>query len=289
MRRWKAILAACLLCAAAACGGSRNNMVVQDTVKNTLRVVPEVQPRYLVTPIVEEKTSTAEDGTVLAECSYQLLTMTVENLSELSEEGAERAEQVARNFNERMDKRMEDALAYGRELEQMAEKAWEEGFLFLAYGDKTTAEAVLQGQIYSIRVENSSYSGGAHPNSYTDGELFDLEMGQYIDPAQVADDPVAFQLGGTELLLAKADEQDAEIRSGYYPEYADVISHWYDGTVLFDAEGMTVVYSPYELGPYAMGTVELKASYEELAQLLGPGGLERLGLAEEEAQDPGGT
>ena len=60
-------------------------------------------------------------------------------------------------------------------------------------------------------------------------------------------------------------------------------------TVLFDGEGMTVVYSPYELGPYAMGTVELKASYEELAQLLGPGGLERLGLAEEEAQDPGGT
>lgn len=51
--------------------------------------------------------------------------------------------------------------------------------------------------------------------------------------------------------------------------------------MLFDSEGMTVVYSPYELGPYALGTVELKVGYDELTELLGPGGLERLGLAEE--------
>ena len=82
-------------------------------------------------------------------------------------------------------------------------------------------------------------------------------------------------------LLEKAQEQDEDVRAGFYPEYADVISRWYEGTVLFDSEGMTVVYSPYELGPYALGTVELKVGYDELTELLGPGGLERLGLAEE--------
>lgn len=47
---------------------------------------------------------------------------------------------------------------------------------------------------------------------------------------------------------------------------------------------MTVVYSPYELGPYALGTVELRADYRELAELLGPGGLERLGLTAAERE-----
>lgn len=44
---------------------------------------------------------------------------------------------------------------------------------------------------------------------------------------------------------------------------------------------MTVVYSPYELGPYAMGSVELFLSYSQLGDLLGEGGLERLGAAAE--------
>ena len=45
---------------------------------------------------------------------------------------------------------------------------------------------------------------------------------------------------------------------------------------------MTVVYSPYVLGPYALGTVELKVSYQEIEDLLGPGGQERLGIGSTE-------
>ena len=43
-----------------------------------------------------------------------------------------------------------------------------------------------------------------------------------------------------------------------------------------------VVYSPYVLGPYALGTVELKVSYQEIEDLLGPGGQERLGIGSTE-------
>lgn len=284
MKRWKAVLLAALLCLAAACGsvGNNNLTMSQSAVKNTLLLPSEAEPVYEITPVNEEKTYTAEDGTVLANTSYQVLAMSVSNLEELSEAGAEKARLVVEHFNQRMDKRLSDASAYGMELKEMAEDAYASGFLANAYSDSVRAEAALQGRLYSIRFSSSSYSGGAHPNSYTDSYLFDLDMGQYIDPAQVADDPVAFQTGAAELLLEKAQEQDEEVRVGYYPEYADVISHWYDGTVLFDSEGMTVVFSPYELGPYAMGTVELKLSYEEIGDLLGPGGLARLGQAAEE-------
>ena len=39
-----------------------------------------------------------------------------------------------------------------------------------------------------------------------------------------------------------------------------------------------VSYSHYELGPYAIGEVSLRLRYEEIADLLGPGGLDRLGV-----------
>ena len=286
MKRWKAILLACLLCAAAACGGANNaaNVVVQDTIKNTLLLQPETEPEYELTPLVEEKTYTAEDGTVLAECACTLLELSVSNPEELSEDAAQQAQQTAENFNERMKKRLQEAAAFGEELGNMARGVYEDGHLDYAYRNEIRMSARLQGRIYSIRVSSSGYTGGAHPNSYTDSYLFDLKLGQFIDPAQVADDPVAFQKGAAELLLEKAGEQDEEVRAGYYPEYAEVITNWYEGTVLFDSAGMTVVYSPYELGPYALGTVELQVGYDELAELLGPGGLARLGLAETEAE-----
>ena len=41
---------------------------------------------------------------------------------------------------------------------------------------------------------------------------------------------------------------------------------------------MTVTFSAYELGPYAMGPVELTLSYEVLAQAIGEGGLAHLGV-----------
>ena len=51
--------------------------------------------------------------------------------------------------------------------------------------------------------------------------------------------------------------------------------------MLFDGDGMLAVYSPYLLGPYSMGEVELRLTYEELAELAGPGALEHLGMGQE--------
>ena len=290
MKRWKAVLPVALLCLFAACSGAgTGNMdltISQDAVRNTLMLPPDTEPEYEIRPVEEKQTYTAEDGTVLAVISYQGLAMDISNLEELPEAEAETARAAAEAFNQRMDRRRQDAAAFGEELGNMAGGVYEDGHLDHAYLNQISMSALLQGGIYSIRISSSGYTGGAHTNSYTDSYLFDLRLGQFIDPAQVADDPVAFQTGAAELLLEKAQEQDADVRSGFYPEYAEVISRWYEGTVLFDSEGMTVVFSPYELGPYAMGTVELALPYEEIGDLLGPGGLERLGLAADEDARP---
>ena len=83
---------------------------------------------------------------------------------------------------------------------------------------------------------------------------------------------------GRRARLEQAEKLD--VRDDFWPEYADIIAHWNEGTVLFDQEGMRVVFSHYVLGPYSLGTVELCLDYGELAELVGSGGMERLGRAE---------
>ena len=102
-------------------------------------------------------------------------------------------------------------------------------------------------------------------------------------------DPELFRATVTDQLLDQIMGLDEEIRAGYFTGYEETVSRWNEYCVTFQPDCLEVTFSTYELGPYALGTVELRADYRELAELLGPGGLERLGLAEEEAQDPGGT
>lgn len=173
MKRWKAVWLATLLCLAAACSSVGDNSLTlsQSTVKNTVILPSDTKPVYQISPVTEEMTYTAKDGTVLANTSYQVLEMSVSNLDELSEAGVEMARQVVGHFNQRMDKRLSDASTYGLELKEMAEDAYASGFFDNAYSNSVHAEATLQGRLYSIRFSSSSYSGGAHPNSYTDSYL----------------------------------------------------------------------------------------------------------------------
>ena len=184
------------------------------------------------------------------------------------------------NFNSRMDALMKDVLARGREMGEDAAELYEAGGLAEPYYDETCAGFYQAGQVISVRLDNSSYTGGAHPNSYTASQNFDLGTGQFIDPAQAADDPESFRAGAAELLLEKAEA--LESRAEFWTDYAEIIARWNEGSAVFDGEGMLVIFSPYELGPYSMGSVELRLSYEELADLVGSGGMARLGLSTEE-------
>lgn len=266
-----ALLAACLtlLTACAGTGDARGSALAAEVYQ---------LPVYSFDTMTAEERFTAEDGTELAYYSYQLQSMAVENLKKLSPEDREAAERNAENFNEKMNDLLDKSVEIGRQMGANAQTV--PGSAGLPYYDVTVSESVLCGQIVSVRMDNTSYSGGAHPNSYTNSYLFDLATGQFIDPIQVADDPETFRAGAADLLVEAAEAREEDLL-GYWPDYRGILERWNEGAALFGPEGLTVVYSPYELGPYAMGAVELAVPYGELADLLGPGGLERLGLKAE--------
>lgn len=210
------------------------------------------------------------EGGRTASYSCRILLLSVPNLERLSAGDAAKAERNLENFNTRMQSLL--AVYTGRAAQLMEELSDSRGG---PYYDETWTSCTLTGQIVSVRLDNGSYTGGAHPNRYTESVLFDLEAGQFTDPIQLADDPAAFLQGTAALLLEKAAAHP--VRESFWQDYTDRIERWNEGTVLFDSGGMTVVYSPYEIAPYGLGEVELRLGWEELAPLLGPGGLTKLG------------
>ena len=276
MRRFAGVLLAAFVFLLAACANlTAAPAPVPVPPQNTVPTAAYEEPVYQLEAVTEEG-KTVVGSADAAHYLYQLLSLSVPNLEALSPGDAEAARRNVENFNSRMDALMKDALARGREMGEDAAELYEAGGLADPYYDETCTGFYQAGQVISVRLDNSSYTGGAHPNSYTASQNFDLGTGQFIDPAQAADDPESFRAGAAELLLEKVEA--LESRAEFWTDYA----RWNEGSAVFDGEGMLVIFSPYELGPYSMGSVELRLSYEELADLVGPGGMARLGLGAEE-------
>ncbi len=236
------------------------------------------QPEYRLKAQEDSVNHMAEDDTLLLNASYQWLELEVVNLARLSPEEQEQVQQSCEVFNTRMAELRAAAMSQNAENAANAQMAFEQGYQGPAYGDETTMSGTFLGQLISVRMENHNFYGGAHPNYFTMGFTFDLSMGQFIDPLQIADDPEMFRGGVAALLVEKADSMGEEYTSGYWEDYRDIIARWNEGTVLFDEKGMTVHYSPYEIGPYAMGDLDFLVSYGELEELIGSGGMDKLGV-----------
>lgn len=279
MKRYTALLLLAGLCLLAACTGLTSAAFPPHQAPPAAPPAEdEEQPAYQFDTLSAQEWFTAEDGTELAYYSYQLLTLTASNLEDLPPQSRAAAERNADSFNSKMVSLLDESVARGRTMGEDAQAAYEAGSAALNYYDETSAACYQAGRIVSVRLDTGSFTGGAHPNSYTSSFLFDLGAGQFIDAAQIAEDPEAFRLNAAAALLEQAEKLD--VRDDFWPEYADIIAHWNEGTVLFDQEGMRVVFSHYVLGPYSLGTVELCLDYGELAELVGSGGMERLGRAE---------
>lgn len=269
-KRMIALLAACIVLLAACAGLAAADPMSEAEAQAAAEYE---EPVYQFEQTMAQEEYPAGDGLVGARYSCQLLMLSVPNLDALSPEDGEAAARCMENFNNKMHSLMISAVGAGQTMDELSE-----GIDSAAetYYDETEAGYFLTGQIVSVRVDNVSYTGGAHPNRYAVSYLFDLEAGQFIDPLQVADDPESFLTGAAALLQEKAEEHPAF--ESFWQDYPELIARWNEGTILFDGEGMRAVYSPYVIAPYGMGDVELTLTWEELAPLIGESGMERLGM-----------
>lgn len=212
-------------------------------------------------PVLEtvQSSAYAEDGTsLLWQGNAVRLSIRDEGYEALKKSLADYSDEEEALFRKEME--MEEE--YARE----NQKAFPEEFLF--YSLKHEAKVLrADSKVFSFRMINSSYTGGAHGNSVVTGEAFDSQTGQRLELSDVVTDLEGFY---SVLIQALKNREDAD---GYVPGWEETVrSRVYGETIngitcelqwALGPDGMEVYFSPYDIGPYAMGTVTAVIPYEE--------------------------
>lgn len=121
----------------------------------------------------------------------------------------------------------------------------------------------------SYIITGYQFTGGAHGISWTKGLNYSLETGQlltlddFFSPEQKAKLPAAL----TRLLcwqLGMADADTAKLSEmGYYPENIKPTDNF-----CVTSTGITFLYTPYEIGCYAIGMPRIELPYSSIDNLL---------------------
>lgn len=244
--------------------------------------------RCVVETEICSDSAAAEDGTLLASYSFTLPVMRVVRsdgspvkVGETAEET--RALEGAETFNQRFAE-----WAAAREFEGLVEEArelleWQRQENLPWFGGYTLelhCEIYQTDNLVSVLGTYYSNTGGAHPNTWQLGWSFDLRQGTFLEPELLSEGTDLLDAVAEEILRqADAPDGNGQALSGdYWEDYGAIIGNWYSYAVSFDAEGMTVIFSPYELAPYAMGPQCFRLSYDWLAPHLSDYGRALLGL-----------
>ncbi len=147
----------------------------------------------------------------------------------------------------------------------------ESNFFSIPWELKIDGEVLYQSEkMVCLKLENSSYTGGAHPNEYTTLLNFNTETGDLLELNDIVSDVAKLRVLAEESILGKrkkeVDESDVpviELASDSYFTLPENFAIQKNGILLF--------YNPYEASDYASGTLSFLLSYDDLNSILANG------------------
>lgn len=258
----------------------------------TPMVAPASQSlQYVVQTVQNQQTVQAKDGTKLAEIDLELPKLTV-----LRPDGTEvvlpqnNAEKTALKVAETFGKQFQEWIGEENiaELTQLAREDYAFRPEFFTDGNFYTEELKLTiyqtEKMVSVYGNYFTFTGGAHPNTVLLGWNFDLTSGTFLDASTLSADVGGFLNAVTEEIVAQMESRATKAGSTptevYWENYREIVAEWNNYAVFFNADGMTVAFSPYELACHAAGPQEFTLPYETLRPWLSDHGVELLGLQE---------
>ena len=122
--------------------------------------------------------------------------------------------------------------------------------------------------LWSYAMDVYEYTGGAHGNRYLLIQNYDLETGDMVNEQDIFIDDYYEPLKTLLLnaLIAQTDNAESKRdlrRMGY--SVADVVPN---ENFYVTQEGITYVYNPYEIAPYAMGCIEIFLPWDTVRPLI---------------------
>ena len=283
------ILTLCLAAALAGCGIT--TLPTPEDPEPPAAADPE-EITYEVTTDPHEETVHAEDGTLLMTVSFQLPHLQAYADGTLIETPATPAQEEAmarvNTFNENFNQWRESGdTAQSMEDAKSLYQSFPDAFSNTSYCEEFTYTAYRTGSLISIAADYYSYLGGAHPNDVYFSWNFDLDSSTFLTIPELATDPQAFTLAVADMIEVQAGERFASepeyeglsISDIYWGNYRETIEKWgSDYAASFDADGLTVIFSAYELASYANGPQEFHIPYAALDSYWSDSGRTVLGL-----------
>ena len=283
------ILTLCLAAALAGCGIA--TLPTPEDPEPPAAADPE-EITYEVTTDPHEETVHAEDGTLLMTVSFQLPHLQAYADGTLIETPATPAQEEAmarvNTFNENFNQWRESGdTAQSMEDAKSLYQSFPDAFSNTSYCEEFTYTAYRTGSLISIAADYYSYLGGAHPNDVYFSWNFDLDSSTFLTIPELATDPQAFTLAVADMIEVQAGERFASepeyeglsISDIYWGNYRETIEKWgSDYAASFDADGLTVIFSAYELASYANGPQEFHIPYAALDSYWSDSGRAVLGL-----------
>ena len=283
------ILTLCLAAALAGCGITK--LPTPEDPEPPAAADPE-EITYEVTTDPHEETVHAEDGTLLMTVSFQLPHLQAYADGTLIETPATPAQEEAmarvNTFNENFNQWRESGdTAQSMEDAKSLYQSFPDAFSNTSYCEEFTYTAYRTGSLISIAADYYSFLGGAHPNDVYFSWNFDLDSSTFLTIPELATDPQAFTLAVADMIEVQAGERFASepeyeglsISDIYWDNYRETIEKWgSDYAASFDADGLTVIFSAYELASYANGPQEFHFPYAALDSYWSDSGRAVLGL-----------
>ena len=235
------------------------------------------------TPLTHESTYTADDGTLLLHTNYELPQLELRTADgALYEPGAAATQSTAvavrDAFNAEMERCYAAVLSNESELAQEARDHYGSdsmSFEYSYYEDELLGEVVYQTDgLISVLANAYAFYGGAHPNTSTLAWSFDLTTGEFLtldglDAQPSTDSALGESLTHT-LAMAVLEQIDAQGLSEYY--FEDYASYIFDlaanASFYFNDKGMTIVFDPAVIAPYAASAQKFEIPYSRFYNAL---------------------
>ena len=200
-----------------------------------------------------------KDGTLIASGSYDTVSLTEETIIENIYLNT-----AIETENSVIEQKYEETFS---ELKEAAENAFSEP----REDTEEFAAGNMEGKIVPVRCDQSVlsfyevtslyYPGAAHGNVGYSGYNYKSATGERITLADVFKDPAALKPVVAKYLRAQADGspiEDAEDALQYYFDEGNMDAL----TWVIDQDGVTFLFSPSDIAPYAMGALEAKISFD---------------------------
>ena len=253
-------------------------------------LILEERIEYAVEQSTWRDTAAAEDGTELAAYRFDLPVLTVVRedgtaITEPQTPAEEQAVAVAAAFNEKFGKwaaaeEFHEIVSWAAE--DLAFRREEGMEWYTPYTLELDCSVYQTEHLISVSGIYYSYTGGAHSNTWQLGWNFDLQTGEFFAPELLAEGTELQEAVTAELIRqAQTPDEDGYVPTEmYWEDYEAIMANWACYAVTFDEAGMNVVFSAYELAPYAAGPQEFCVPYGLLEPYLNDTGRLLLSLSD---------